>query len=145
MRAVTASQGGNIMGRRDSEFATGTRQIGDFLVISLTGELDMASAPEFEDAIDGAQGGSPIIVDLRGLTFIDSMGIRALLRVYAAGQNGHSTVSFIRARNSVQRILQIAGVDQALAWTTGPEPGTAATSQVDQDTRTERAARDDPS
>jgi anti-anti-sigma factor len=74
------------MGRRDAEFATATRQNGDSLVLSPTGELDMATAPEFEEASERAQGGSAILIDLRGLTFIDSEGIKALVRVYAAGR-----------------------------------------------------------
>jgi anti-sigma B factor antagonist len=108
------------MGRRDTGFATAERQIGDFLVVSLTGELDMATAPEFERAIERAQGGSAIVVDLRELTFTDSTGIRSLLQVYAAGRDGHSTVSFIRGQSHVQRVLQLAGVEQLLAWTDPP-------------------------
>jgi anti-anti-sigma factor len=118
------------MGRRDG-FATATGQIGDFLVLSVTGELDMATAPELEEAVERAQGGSAIIIDLRDLTFIDSSGIRALLHVYAAGQNGHSTVSFIRGQSTVQQTLQIAGVEELLAWTTPPaEPAENATSHA---------------
>jgi anti-sigma B factor antagonist len=105
------------MGRRDADFATATRRVGDLLVVSLTGELDMATAPEFEQAVESAQEGSAIVVDLRELTFIDSTGIRALLRVSSAGQNGHSTVYFVRGTDSVQRVLQLAGADQFLAWT----------------------------
>jgi len=117
------------MGRRDDGFATATRQIGEFLVVSLTGELDLATAPELEEAIERAQGGSAIIVDLRELTFIDSSGIRALLKVHTAGQNGHSTVSFIRGRSNVQKVLELAGVDEVLPWSTLPaESSTHPTS-----------------
>jgi anti-anti-sigma factor len=108
------------MGRRDAVFATTARRIGDVLVVSPTGELDMATAPELEEAIERAQGGSAIVVDLRELTFIDSTGIRALVQVYAAGQNGHSTVSFVRGQGQVQRVLELAGVEQLLAWTDPP-------------------------
>jgi anti-anti-sigma factor len=110
------------MGRRDTHFATTTQQVGDFLVLSMAGELDMSTAPALEAAVERAQGGSAILIDLRELTFIDSTGIRALLRVYAAGQNGHSTVSFIRGQERVQRVLRIAGVDQFLMWTNPPTP-----------------------
>jgi anti-anti-sigma factor len=108
------------MGRRDTGFATATRRVGDFLIVSLDGELDMATAPEFEREIERAQGGSAIVVDLRGLTFIDSTGIRALMRVYSAGQNGHSTVSFIRGPSRIQRVLDLAGVEPLLVWSEPP-------------------------
>jgi len=109
------------MGRRDAVFRADARETGDVLIVSLTGELDMATAPEFEQAIERAQGGSAIVVDLRKLEFIDSTGIRALMQVYSAGQDGHSTVSFIRAEGQVQRVLQLAGVEGFLAWTEPPD------------------------
>jgi anti-anti-sigma factor len=108
------------MGRRDTGFAAETLQIGDSLVVSLTGELDLATVPEFEGAIEHARGGSAIVVDLTELTFIDSTGIRALLHVYSAGQNGHSSVSFVRGQRKVQRVLELAGVEELLAWTDLP-------------------------
>ena len=44
------------------------------VVISLAGELDIASAPELEHAIDhaAASGARLVIVDLRRLEFMDS-------------------------------------------------------------------------
>ena len=104
------------MGRRDELFEADARQVGDLIVLSLTGELDMATAPELHQAVERAQDQGPIVVDLRDLTFIDSTGIRALIQVYWAGQDGRSTVSFIRAQPHVQRVLQMAGVEGLLAW-----------------------------
>ena len=75
------------MGRPDAVFETDARRMGDVVVVSLTGELDMATAPAVQEAVERAQGEGPIAVDLRELTFIDSTGIRALLDIYAAGQD----------------------------------------------------------
>ena len=46
------------------------------VVIALAGELDIASAPELEKAIDRAtaSGARLVIVDLHGLEFMDSTG-----------------------------------------------------------------------
>src|SRR5829696_8044368 len=44
----------------------------------LVGELDFGSAPQLVAALNAAQrDGRPIVVDLRGLRFIDSSGLRA--------------------------------------------------------------------
>ena len=116
------------MGRPDAVFETDARQMGDVVVVSVTGELDMASAAALYRAVDRAQDRGQIVVDLRDLTFIDSTGIRALIEVYSAGQNGHSTVSFIRGQAHVQRVLQMAGVEGLLAWVELPdEEATEAT------------------
>jgi anti-anti-sigma factor len=110
------------VGRPDVVFGTDLRQVGDVVVMSLTGELDMASAPALHEAVERAQGRGPIVVDLRDLTFIDSMGIRALIQIYAAGQNGHASVSFIRPQGEVvQRVLAIAGVEGLFAWVEPPD------------------------
>src|SRR6188472_2586584 len=114
------------MGRRAELFEADARQVGDLIVLSLTGELDMATAPELHQAVERAQDQGPIVVDLRELEFIDSMGIRALIQVYFAGQDGHSSVSFIRASGNVQRVLQIAGVEGLLTWAEPPDEGAAA-------------------
>jgi len=109
------------MGRRDAVFETGVRKMADVVVVSVTGELDMATAPALHQAVERAQDQGPIVVDLRDLTFIDSTGIRALIQMYWAGQDGHSTVSFIRAEDQVQRVFQMAGVEGLLAWAEPPE------------------------
>jgi stage II sporulation protein AA (anti-sigma F factor antagonist) len=102
------------------DFGTAMRRVDDVCVVSLTGELDMATVPQFEQAIEHAQAGSRVIVDLRKLTFIDSTGISALLLAYKAGQNGHSAVSFVRGSGAVQRVLEMSGVEPLLAWTEPP-------------------------
>jgi anti-anti-sigma factor len=53
---------------------------GDFRLI-LSGELDMDTAPRLESAFTRlcVQGAREIEIDLRGLTFIDTTGLRAIM------------------------------------------------------------------
>jgi len=114
------------MGRRGEDSATTTRRIGDLVVVSPASELDMATAPGFIRAVEHVQDQSPIVVDLRELTFIDSMGIRALIQA-AGGLDRDSNVSFVRASDRIQRILGLAGIEPALRWTDAPaEPASEA-------------------
>jgi anti-anti-sigma factor len=53
-------------------------------VLTLRGELDLATAEQLERAL--AQAGDEVLLDLRGLTFMDSTGVRGLLE--AAEQGG---------------------------------------------------------
>jgi anti-sigma B factor antagonist len=49
-------------------------------VVALAGELDMSTAPELEEAIRScAEAADELILDLSGLTFMDSSGLRAIL------------------------------------------------------------------
>jgi anti-sigma B factor antagonist len=45
--------------------------------LTLRGELDLATTPRLEDALAEADGN--VLLDLRGLTFMDSTGVRVLL------------------------------------------------------------------
>jgi anti-sigma B factor antagonist len=49
----------------------------------LRGELDLATAPRLEHAL--AEAGEGVLLDLRGLTFMDSTGVRALLEAAERG------------------------------------------------------------
>jgi anti-anti-sigma factor len=51
--------------------------------ISITGELDAASCPELECCLDGcAAPGARVLLDLRGLNFMDTAGVELLDRAY---------------------------------------------------------------
>ena len=62
------------------------------VVIRLSGELDLAAFDEVEQVLTDAQsnGSRTVRIDLRGLEFIDSSGIRLLLLAQLRAQsNGH--------------------------------------------------------
>ena len=52
--------------------------------LTLRGELDLATAAQLGQAL--ADAGDEVLIDLRGLTFMDSTGVRELLE--AAERNG---------------------------------------------------------
>ena len=79
------------------------------------GDLDVATAPEFEEALNAAQARERLIVlDLGGLTFLDSRGahliVEASLRAALAG--GRLVV--IRGEAHVQRVFELTGMDEGL-------------------------------
>lgn len=90
--------------------------------LRLHGELDMAASPTLADVLHELQhgGAHEIVVDLRGLSFLDSMGLSALLRAYVVGQDGHQKVSFIRGGRSVQRVFAVTEVDKRVEWMDPP-------------------------
>ena len=50
-------------------------------VVRPSGEIDIATADAMQRQItDAGSGGTPVLVDLRGVTFMDSSGVRALVR-----------------------------------------------------------------
>jgi anti-sigma B factor antagonist len=87
-------------------------------VVYLEGELDLAGVPKLREALHSAQHEkvSQIIVDLQGLTFLDSSGLGALIAADTAGRDGHVAVSFVRGNRTVHRVFQLTAMESRLNW-----------------------------
>lgn len=86
------------------------------VTLTLRGELDLASAGALEKRLSAVERGSPgrILVDLTGLTFIDSSGLRVLLLADGrAREQGHELV-FTESTETVRRVLEMTGALELL-------------------------------
>lgn len=82
-------------------------------ILSASGELDLAVAPQFGSALDTLLGGNlPVVVDLSGCSYLDSTILRVLVGACNAAPNRFAIVVPPRAR--IRRVFQIAGLDGAL-------------------------------
>jgi anti-sigma B factor antagonist len=85
-------------------------------VLTLRGEVDLATAPALSDAIDAALA-TPValvVVDLRGLTFLPSAGLSALVEGHRKAQaRGRGFVVVAKGRVTLQPI-RITGLDEVL-------------------------------
>jgi anti-sigma B factor antagonist len=78
-------------------------------VVSVAGELDVATAPELARALAGIDG--DVTVDLSGATFADPSGLRVLL---AARAGGCRLRVVRRGGGPVARLLTLTGTDTLL-------------------------------
>ena len=96
-----------------SEFVAASRRDGARTVVRFEGELDCASEglarAEVEIALD--RGGTELVVDLSGLTFLDVRGLHVLLYARSACQAQQRRLLLVPASDRVQRILEICGLD----------------------------------
>jgi anti-sigma B factor antagonist len=86
------------------------------VVLTVEGELDIATAPElrarFNAAVDA--GVSRLVVDLRAVSFLDSVALATLLNARRRmGENGRLAV-VVAADSYVRLIFEIAGMPQCL-------------------------------
>jgi anti-anti-sigma factor len=80
--------------------------------LRLLGELDHGTAGDFERDVESkVREPGDLTMDLSGLSFLDSMGVRAIIR---AAQSLHSSGSLILRwpSSAVARTLRLAGVGQ---------------------------------
>lgn len=85
-------------------------QEGSVITIALTGELDLTTAHELEHAAAGVQPGGRCVLDLRELSFMDSAGIRALMRLDLRARDEGWRFTVVRGRSAVRRILDLCRV-----------------------------------
>jgi anti-anti-sigma factor len=105
-------------------FSVGRHEEERRVVFVPRGELDLATAPEFEAAIVGAlDAGRRVVVDLRELEFMDSSGVRVLITAHAKAGDDSERLTLVRPApgGTVERILEISGVGEALSMV--DEPG----------------------
>jgi len=78
------------------------------LVLELAGDLDMAAAPGFEVRLRDGLGREPhrLLIDLSGVTFVDSTGIRLLLRANERCRELGVELAVTRPSDGVWRVLE---------------------------------------
>jgi anti-sigma B factor antagonist len=81
----------------------------DAVVLALRGELDLTSAPQFEQEVRAAAERHPrrMVIDLSGLEFMDSTGLRALLMARERAQENAHQLALRRGPRQVQRVLEL--------------------------------------
>jgi anti-sigma B factor antagonist len=87
------------------------------VVVAVRGELDLATAPQLEDALlPRLHDGGVALLDLRGLDFMDSTGVRVIVAAHLAAQEHGGRLSVLRTApdSAVGRVLEISGLDSVL-------------------------------
>jgi anti-sigma B factor antagonist len=87
-------------------------------VLTLEGELDLETAPEFDRQLDRIHTTevTRVLIDLSGVTFMDSTGLSSIVRASRfAESNGHSLV-LRRGPRQVQRLFELTGIESRLTF-----------------------------
>lgn len=106
-----------------SDFAVTTHITGRTAMLAVVGELDLVSCPSLEQAIDDltAADVDEVVVDLRGLEFMDSTGLHVLVRAHNQVQESGRGFALIRGREQVQRLFDLTGVTESLTVVDSPD------------------------
>ena len=95
----------------------------DAVRLVLTGELDLASAYAFDRRMLDVEATRPqmVMVDLRGVTMLDSAGLARLASAQRRARRGGWRLVLVRGGRIVQRVLQTTRLDELLEMTSDPE------------------------
>jgi anti-sigma B factor antagonist len=94
---------------------------GGVVTVAPEGDLDLATTDVLRAELDAARRGAhTLVVDLRGVGFMDSSGMRLLVEVeQEAAQDGFALV-VIRGQAPVQRLLELTGLAERLVLVDDP-------------------------
>jgi anti-sigma B factor antagonist len=83
-------------------------------VVSVMGEVDLATAPALEQTLLGVaeDRADEVIVDLTGCSFLDSNGLKALLATRARLERSNRRLALVLSNPNVLRIFQITQSDE---------------------------------
>jgi anti-anti-sigma factor len=83
-------------------------------VVQVAGELDLRTAPQLDAALDaGRAPGTPLVLDLARVRFLDSYGLRSLLLANAEAAPWGSPLRIVASR-PVDRTIRLAGAERVL-------------------------------
>jgi anti-sigma B factor antagonist len=90
------------------------RPADDVAVVQASGELDIHTSHEFRGYLVGAveEGVALVVVDLSGVTFIDSSALGALVGGARRSAELGNRLAIVCPPGSVARVLEITGLDR---------------------------------
>ena len=86
------------------------------LVITIAGELDIATSPRVRELLSNAarDRDRPLVIDLTRCVFVDSTGLATLLHGAKPAQNGESNVALVSAGGEVRKLLELTAIDRTI-------------------------------
>ncbi|MDR6978356.1 anti-anti-sigma factor [Streptomyces sp. 3330] len=99
---------------RPDRFSVEHRVVGGVRVVTVRGEIDHDVKSVLGDALlraDGATPPSRIVVDLSGVTFMDSSGINVFVAAHQAVSAGEGWLRIAAAQDPVLQVLRLVGID----------------------------------
>jgi len=102
------------------------RRYDDHILVDVAGEVDINSAPWLEQRLLNLlwENGTPLLVDLFSITFIDCFAIRLLAETCRQADQQACSIQFVALSETVQRLAELTGLtgDLPLAGRSAARP-----------------------
>lgn len=110
---------------------TGLREIDGTKILDVTGEIDVYTAPQFKEAVNGiiAAGQKHLIIDMGDVTYMDSSGFGTLLSATRRLRPQGGTINLVRCNTAIDRILRITRLNTVFAMFDSVDDALKATQQ----------------
>lgn len=98
------------------ELQLATSSHGTASVVSATGEVDVFSAPDLDSELSAlvAAGSPRLVVDLAGVTFLDSTGLGVLVKALKHAREAGGWLHLVVTSDRIRKIFEITGLDASI-------------------------------
>lgn len=104
------------------------------MVVSLSGEVDIMRSPDLQDSLQDAinriKGKGAVVVDLSGVTYMDSSGVATLVRGLQLSRKKDVGLVLCALQDRVRSIFEIARLDTVFPMASTLEEAIDAASAV---------------
>jgi anti-sigma B factor antagonist len=109
--------------RAPKQFEIVDAQMQNAPAVAVRGEVDVVAAPALELALDGAirESAGAFVLDLREVEFLDSSGLRLILRARALLAREDRALAIVCPLGPVRRLFTETGIADLLYLYTSPE------------------------
>lgn len=130
---------------RTARLELDSRALGEYVVVSVNGEIELDTADELDSYLDGMlrQDVRRVVLDLSGVEFCDSSGLRVLLRAHRHATLLGGSLRLACPGPTVRKVLQISGLDAHLPTFESVTAAAAAKPAPDEDAEAAKAAKAD--
>ena len=88
--------------------------VADAVVVTVEGEVDMASIPALRVALDDVESDHELILDCSGVTFMDSSGLSVLVTLWSRLQERGGSLHVRNPSPAVRRVMELTGLDDLI-------------------------------
>ena len=102
-------------------FAVAVQRRDDLAIVRPSGELDVATVETLRAALDSVRSAGRLLLDLRGLSFIDSTGEHLLMALHQRAQRDGFALTLVAPVPPIDRAIRLCGLDATLPLVTAVE------------------------
>ena len=107
------------------QFAVEARTHRRTALVALRGELDLLTVSKVAEVLEHLEpqplGVRHVVLDLRGLTFMDVTGLKELIRQNEFARSNRHNLAVVRGTPAIQRVLELTGVEDTLVLVDDPD------------------------
>ena len=121
--------------RTEEQLAVEARTHRRTALVALRGELDMLTVSKVAEVVEElrpqADGVRHLVLDLRGLTFMDATGLHELVRQNEFARSNRHNLAVVRGTDAIERLLELTGVKDDLVLVDDPDDLVPPPSRTD--------------